>query len=185
MGAFERFATLERANVMRKEIRERLENNGMEQNNITMSKEQFQELLTALANPRMNPLEQKKYDEEAKRDKRRAALAIELGRSEAENRWRRQNSCSHSRDSRTGQAVTRGSGEWTTGGQVHGDDTISLGCLRCGTVWHWKGSPQERDYALNAGLLGFAPPPVERCLNKEDFAPPVAPSQETMDKLSA
>ena len=153
--------------------------------NITLTKDQFQQLVDAIGHPKMNPLEQKKFDEEEKREKRRALLSVELGKAEAESRYRKQTGCSHSRDPRTGNAVPRGMGEWTTGGQPHGDDTITLSCLRCGTQWTWKASPQEREYANNAGLLGFAPPPIDRCLNKADFMPPVAPSQEKIDSLSA
>lgn len=156
-----------------------------ENQGITLTQDQFQQLLDAIGSPKMNPLEQKKYDEEAKKDKRRAMLAVELGKAEAESRYRKQVGCSHSRDPRTGNAVARGMGEWTTGGQCHGDDTITLSCLRCGTQWTWKGSPQEREYANNAGLLGFAPPPIDRCINKADFMPPEAPSQEKIESLSA
>lgn len=157
----------------------------MPENGVTLTQEQFAQLLEAIGSPKMNPLEQKKYDEEAKKEKRRTMLSVELGKVEAEARYRRQAGCSHSRDPRTGAPVVRGSGEWTTGGQCHGDDTITLSCLRCGTQWTWKGSPQEREYANQAGLLGFAPPPVERCINKADFAPPPAPTQEKLDSISA
>lgn len=154
------------------------------QGGITLSKEQFQQMLEAIAHPRMNPLEEKKFAEEALKEKRRALLSVELGKAEAEKRYRQQVGCSHSRDPRSGNGVARGSGEWTTGGQRHGDDTITLACLRCGTQWTWKATPQEREYCDNAGLLGFPPPPVERCTNKADFLPPAAPSQEKLESLS-
>ena len=155
------------------------------QQGITLTQEQFQSLIEAIGSPKMNPLEQKKYDEEAKKEKRRAMLAIELGKTEAESRYRKQMGCSHSRDSRTGNAVPRGTGEWTTGGQLHSNDTASLSCLRCGTSWIFPTTAQEREYINNAGMLGMSPPPVDRCINKEDFMPPAAPTAEKMESLSA
>ena len=152
---------------------------------ITLSKEQFQDLLAAISNPKMNPLEQKKFEEEEKKEKRRALLAVELGTAEAQSRYRKAMGCSHSRDGRTGNAVPRGTGEWTTGGQVHGNDTITLSCLRCGTRWTWAATPQEREYANNAGLLGFTPPPIERCINKDDFNPPQVVNQKKIEEAVA
>lgn len=138
---------------------------------VTMTFDQVQDLLrTVLAEAnKPNALEQKRLDEELAKDKRRAALAVELGRAEEEARWRRQNSCTHSRHATTGESVPKGTGVWTTCGQTHGDDSISLICMRCATLWHFQATANERDYANNAGLLGFMPPPLERCLNRADF----------------
>lgn len=134
-------------------------------------------LTEALANPRINPMEQKKYEEELKKEKRRALLAVELGRAEAQARWNKQNGCSHCRypagsGKLAGHACPRGQGEWCTGGQVHGDDTASLICTRCGTLWRFQASPQEREYIRETGGTGMVPPPIDRCLNREDFAAP-------------
>ena len=144
--------------------------------------EQVQELLrVAIAEAsKLNPIEQKRLDEEIERDRRRKQLSIELGRVEEESRWRRQNSCTHSRHNTTGESVPRGMGTWTTCGQTHSDDTISLICMRCATLWHFQATPRERELANGAGLLGFAPPPIERCLNKNDFASRPAPRPEAV-----
>jgi hypothetical protein len=152
------------------------------QTTVSLSYEQLQELLQSViaSASKLNPLEQKKMDEELERDRRRAVLAVELGRAEEEARWRRQNSCSHSRHASTGAGVTRGTGIWTTCGQTHGDDSISLICMRCATLWHFKATPEEREYANNAGLLGFEPPAIERCLNKNDFASRPRPRTEAV-----
>jgi hypothetical protein len=118
-----------------------------------------------------NALEQKRLDEEIEKDKRRSRLSVELAKVEEESRWRRQHSCTHSANEKTGESVAKGTGKWTTGGQIHGDDAATLICQRCAMTWRFKPTPQEREYILNGpGLLGFAPPPFERCLNRDDFA---------------
>lgn len=152
------------------------------QGNLTLTYEQLQDMLkTVLAEAgKLNPLEQKKMNAELERERRREVLSVELGRAEEESRWRRQNSCSHSRHASTGMGVTRGTGIWTTCGQTHGDDSISLICMRCATLWHFKATSEEREYANNAGLLGFEPPPIERCLNANDFASRPRPRLETV-----
>lgn len=117
-----------------------------------------------------NALEAKQMQEALERDRRRTLLAVELGRVEEEARWRRQNSCTHSADAKTGEPVTKGTGRWTTSGQVHGDDSASLICQRCSTLWKFVPTREEREFILNGpGLLGYAPPPIERCINKDDF----------------
>lgn len=139
---------------------------------LSLTYEQLQELLktvVAEAN-KPNALEAKQLAQELEKDRRRQQLSVELGRAEEEARWRRQNSCTHCRHQTTGESVQKGTGVWTTCGQSHGDDSISLICMRCATLWHFKGTANEREYANNAGLLGFQPPPIERCLNKDDFA---------------
>lgn len=156
-----------------------------EQKGINLSEEQFRQLLDAFGQPRMNPLEQKRFDEEMKRDKRRALLAAEIGGIEAMSRYNRQRNCSHCRDPRTGNPCARGQGEWRTGGQIHGDDTATMMCLYCGTTWRWATTAQEREYINNAGMLGMAPPPIERCINKEHFMPPQVITAEKKEELSA
>jgi hypothetical protein len=118
-----------------------------------------------------NPLEQKALDEALQTEKRRAMLAVELGRAEEQGRWLKQNSCSHSRDKNTGEAVRKGTGVWTTGGQMHGDGAASLVCQRCATTWRFRPTPAELEYIQNSssGLMGFAPPDLDRCINRDDF----------------
>ena len=126
-----------------------------------------------------NALEQKRLDEELDREKRKRILSVQLGKIEEEARWRKQNSCSHSCNEKTGDPVPYGKGKWTTGGQVHGDDTATLICQRCATIWRFEPTHQEREYILNGpGLLGFAPPSLDRCLNRDDFATRPAPIVE-------
>ena len=118
-----------------------------------------------------NALEQKHLDEEMERERRKSSLAVMLAKVEEEARWRKQNSCSHSCNDKTGESVPRGTGRWTTGGQIHGDDVATLICQRCATTWRFKPTLAEREYILNGpGLLGYAPPPLDRCLNRDDFA---------------
>jgi hypothetical protein len=118
-----------------------------------------------------NALEQKRLDEELDREKRRSILSVQLGKIEEEARWRKQNSCSHSCNDKTGESVPRGTGRWTTGGQIHGNGVATLICQRCATTWQFTPSHQEAEYINNGpGLLGYAPPPLERCLNRDDFA---------------
>ena len=117
-----------------------------------------------------NALEQKRLDEELERERRRSLLSVELAKVEEEARWRKQHSCSHSCNEKTGDPVARGKGKWTTGGQMHGDETATLICQRCSTVWRFKPTSEEREYIQNGpGLMGFAPPDISRCINKDDF----------------
>jgi len=131
---------------------------------INISKEDLKELLMAVANSgkSMNPLEQKEYDEKIEKEKRKALLVKQLGEDEERQMSNRKNGCSHCVDKETGQPVPRGTGRWCTQGQVHSNDVISLICMRCSTVWYWKGTPNERAYAIDAehGLL-YQPPPSE------------------------
>lgn len=137
---------------------------------VNLTKEDLKELLMAVANAgkAMNPLEQKKYEEEVKKEKHHAAMVLEMGRAEEESIRAKRNSCTHRTDKTSGDSVSLSdaNGWWCTQGQVHSNDVISLICLRCSTVWYWKGTPQEREYAVNAehGLLHYPPPPKERLL---------------------
>lgn len=150
--------------------------------NVSFTKEQFQEFLHAISQNKLNPLEQKKLEEELRKDRRKLRRSIEEGYSAELKRWAQQNGCTHSRwpagHRNAGESAPRGQGEWTTGGQVSGN-VISLLCLRCQTTWKFEGTQQEVEYANNSasGLMCFPPPPVERCLNKDQFISvrPVAP----------
>jgi hypothetical protein len=152
------------------------------QNTVSLTHEQLQDLMRVMLQEANKPnwLEQKQLDAEIEKDRRRSVLAIELGRVEEEAKWRRQHSCTHTRDEKSGNAAPRGKGVFTTSGQIHSDDVITLICMRCATTWRWKASPEEREYVNNAGLLHFAPPPVEHCLNKSDFVERPKPRLETI-----
>ena len=154
-------------------------------NSMNITHEQLQEILrTAIAEAtKPNWLEQKKMDEEMERDRRRTILAVELGRAQEEKLWREQNLCTHCRNEKTGEAVKRGTGVWCTSGQAHTNDVASLICQRCATLWQFKVTPEEREYIINGpGLMGFAPPPIDRCLNKENFVKRPEPRLETVNK---
>ena len=133
----------------------------------TFTYEQVQELLKIAAN-KMNPLEQRKLDEELARDRRRRIMETVYAQAEEQARWNKQQGCTHYRDDK-GNAAPRGTGTPTTGGQLHSNETATLLCTRCGTEWHWKTTPQERDYFNSVGMMSLQPPPVERCLNKDSF----------------
>jgi hypothetical protein len=142
-----------------------------------MSYSELQNLLRTLlaeAN-KPNALEQKQLEEEAERSRRRHIRALEEGYEDSKKRWNQQHNCTHRfygmGEAEGGNMAPKDRGQWKTGGQVHASGDITLLCLRCNTTWRWKGSPQEIEYVNNSahGLLGFAPPPIERCLNKDEF----------------
>ena len=143
---------------------------------IKMTREALQELMGKVLQAglgemkKMNPLEEKKYNEELAKDKRRAQMVVALGRAEEEAMKQKRGRCSHSRwpagtGKRSGESCPTGQGEWCTGGQKHGDMTVSIICQRCATEWRFKATPGEIDYGDNEGFLGFAPPPPERCVS--------------------
>lgn len=137
---------------------------------MNISKEDLKELLMAVmqASKSMNPLEEKKYNEELEKERRKALLVKQLGEDEERQIKQKRDGCSHCVDKETGQPVSRGSGMWCTQGQVHANDIISLICMRCSTTWHWKGTPAERAYAIDAehGLLHIPPPSDVRLLKE-------------------
>src|SRR5215471_11720067 len=104
-----------------------------EKDHLALTPLQLQDIIEAAvkAATAPNALEQKRLEEEMERERRRSILSVELAKVEEEARWRRQNACSHSANSKTGESVPRGKGHWTTSGQMHGDDTASLICQRC------------------------------------------------------
>src|SRR5438552_1230445 len=129
---------------------------------VELSPDQLQQLLVKAVAAgvaeatKMNPLEEKRYKEELEREERRNKLAVELGKAEEEALRKKRDACSHSRD-KEGNGVSRGQGIWTTQGQIHGNECITLICMRCATTWTWKGTMAERDAANNSahGLLGW------------------------------
>jgi len=144
---------------------------------IEMTPEQLQELLAravgaavdkaVAAAKAMNPLEQKRYNEEVDMETRKAALREAVSRDKERTRNARRN-CTHSRDN-IGKYVAKGTGVWTTSGQLHADDTISLLCLRCQMTWVFKSAPWERElfHTGEHGLLGLTPPADDRLLNRD------------------
>ncbi len=135
---------------------------------ISITKEDLKELLMSVmaASKAMNPLEEKKYNEELEKERRKALLVKQLGEDEERQIRQKRDGCSHCVDKETGQPVPRGQGMWCTQGQVHANDIISLICMRCSTTWHWRGTASERAYAIDAehGLLHVPPPSNERLL---------------------
>lgn len=142
-----------------------------------ISKEDLQKLLRevvagAVAEARrMNPLEQRKYDEDLKREQRRREMMVELGRIEDAARARRKYGCSHQRypasaGKLAGHPCPNGQGEWTTGGQPHTGGLISLICTRCSTIWVWRATGEEYQFAVDTGMAGMAPPMESRCLSE-------------------
>lgn len=133
-----------------------------------LTKDALKELLETVMSSarRMTPLEEKKYKEEIDKENRRMQMMKVLGQAEEEAMARKRDSCSHCVDPRTGDSVARGQGVWITQGQVHNNDVISLICLRCSTVWYFKGTPAERNASIDGahGLAGAAPPPAHRLI---------------------
>jgi hypothetical protein len=118
---------------------------------------------------KLNPIEQRKLDEELASQKRKNLAAVEMGRIEEESMRRRRDGCSHSRYSMAqgklgGHAAPKGQGEWTTGGQLHGNGTATLICTRCSWTWTFEPTRQERDFIEQQGMLGMAPPPESRLI---------------------
>lgn len=141
---------------------------------IELTPEKLQELMLAVIKQtqQLNPIEQKKLDEELRKEHRRSLLAVELGRAEDERIRRLRDGCSHMRDPRTGDSVPRGSafGEWTTSGQAYQNGLASLICMRCSSIWLFKPSPENYNGILQNGLLKQPPPPEDLtyclgCLN--------------------
>lgn len=140
---------------------------------VTWTKEEFQNFLTALrdmAQPKMNPLEQKKFEEEAQKDARRNQMQVELAKVEMAKQKQRKEGCSHCRWPATagkkgGHAAPRGQGEWVTQAQLHEQNgTIDLMCQRCTWIWRWKATPEEISYMKDndGGMAGFPPPSEDR-----------------------
>jgi hypothetical protein len=122
---------------------------------------------------KLNPLEEKKLQEELAAQKRRDQAAIQLAKIEEESMRNRKSGCSHSRHPMAmgklgGHAAPKGKGEWTTGGQMHDDDTATMVCTRCSWTWHWKPTLQERQYIEQNGMMGMAPPDESRLIKQDE-----------------
>src|SRR5579859_4443234 len=87
-------------------------------NTLNISKEDLKELLMSVmsASRQMNPLEEKKYNEELEKERRKALLVKQLGEDEERQMAAKRNGCSHCVDKDTGQPVPRGTGLWCTQG---------------------------------------------------------------------
>jgi hypothetical protein len=152
-------------------MKQKVKENTMPENNgIYFSPEQLQDFMAkamaaAVAEARkMTPMEERKYNEEVQREKRRLLMSVELAKAEEQIQRNKRLGCSHKCDPRTGLAVGRDrqDGEWTTGGQLHGNDLATLVCIRCAWTWRWVTNPNERDYINNVGMLHMSPPDQER-----------------------
>ena len=120
------------------------------------------------AGNRMNPVEQRKFDEETERDRRRSQMMVQLGKIEEEATRRRRDGCTHLRYTmsagrRAGEMAPIGAAnsEWMTGGQAYQNGLASIVCLRCQTVCLFKPSPEYYSAIQQNGLLGEAFPPAE------------------------
>ena len=139
-----------------------------------ISKEQLQTIMAMFteavkAARAPNVLEEKQLKEEMEREKRKALLAVEVGKVEEEKIRRRKHGCSHQRfpqgHKQAGWDAPKGAGgEWCTSGQMNSDGTALTICQRCAWSWKWKPNYQESEYINNVGLLGFAPPAPERII---------------------
>jgi hypothetical protein len=142
----------------------------MPTNQISISPEQLQELLkTAIAEAtKLNPIEQRKLDEELQKDRRRNQMMIQLGKIEEEAARRKRDGCSHMRHPAgsgklAGQSAAKGSlgAEWCTGGQAYQDGLAMVICLRCSSTWLFRPDSNYYNAILQNGLLGEAPPSDE------------------------
>jgi hypothetical protein len=135
---------------------------------LSITYEQLQELMRTMAeaSSKLNPLEQRKLDEEMAKDRRRSMMMVELGKVEEETARNKKNSCSHMRDFRTGDGVPKGSamGEWLTSGQAYQNGTAMIICQRCQQIWLFRPAPDYYTIILQNGLLKQQPPPDDQCL---------------------
>jgi len=120
---------------------------------------------------RMNPIEQRKFDEELDREHRRNQMVAQLGRIEEEATNRKRNGCTHMRygmgaGKHAGEMAPRGASnaEWMTGGQAHQNGLATLVCTRCSTAWLFKPTPDYYNAILQNGLWGEAPPSDEHVI---------------------
>lgn len=140
-------------------------------NAISITPEQLQELLrTAIQEAvgqatKLNPIEQRKLDEELAKDRRRNQMMIQLGKIEEEAARAKRDGCSHMRHPAgsgklAGHSAPKGSlgAEWCTGGQAYQDGTAMIICLRCSSTWLFRPDANYYNAILQNGLLGEAPP---------------------------
>ena len=140
----------------------------MSDGTINITHAQLQKLLEAAvaAGNKLNPLEQKEYDQKLADEKRKNEYLREMGRIQAEADERKKDACSHTKDAE-GAPVRKGTpgSTWTTSGQLSGEYGV-LVCLRCSRTWRWQVSRAEAEAINQAphGLLNAAPPDASRCI---------------------
>ena len=146
----------------------------------TMSYAQVQELLKQQNDSmiaafkemsKLNPLDQRKYDEMIAKEKRRDLLAVQLGKAEEEAARRRKDGCSHLRYPATagklsGHMAPHGypGAEYRTGGQVYQNGLAMMLCLHCGSSWWFRPTPEYYAVLAQNGLDNTAPPPEKDCI---------------------
>src|SRR5271165_5128849 len=70
---------------------------------VNLSKQELQDMMASILqvalreNNKLNPLEQKKYDEEVAKEKRRSQMVVALGQAEEQAMKQKKGRCSHSR----------------------------------------------------------------------------------------
>jgi len=146
----------------------------MGQATISITPEQLQELLkTAIgeavaAATKLNPLEQRKLDEQLAADRRKNAMIKQLGEIEERSMREKRDRCSHLRypagsGKLAGHGAPRGAlgAEWCTGGQAYQDGTAMVICLRCSSTWLFRPDSNYYNAILQNGMLGEAPPSDE------------------------
>ena len=75
---------------------------------LNITAEQLQEMMTQVVtaavaeSKRLNPIEERKLQEQMEADKRRALLSVQLARDEAAAQNRKKHGCSHTADVKTG-----------------------------------------------------------------------------------
>lgn len=143
-------------------------------NTIELTPQALQELLkTAIAEAvsqatKLNPLEQKKFDEAMDLERRKSAMMRTLGAIEDETQRRKRDSCTHKRfpansGKLSGHSAPREAlgAEWCTGGQAYQDGTAMIICQRCSSTWLFRPDHNYYSAILQNGLLGEAPPPED------------------------
>ena len=141
--------------------------------NVEMTAEQLQKILEAvLAKAQsLNPLEQKRFDEELAKERRRDELAVTLGRAEAESQRAKRDNCSHMRypasaGKNAGHSCPKGTlgGEWCTGGQAYQNGLVMIFCSRCHSDWWFQPTQDYYSYIMQNGIDGIEPPPDSQCV---------------------
>lgn len=142
-------------------------------NRVFLTPKQLQDLLkTAITEAtKLNPIEERKLNEELERERKRSMMMVQLGKIEEEAARRKREGCSHMRypagaGRLAGMGAPRGAmgAEWCTGGQAYQDGTAMVICLRCSSTWLFRPDPNYYTAILQNGLLGEAPPPPELTL---------------------
>lgn len=137
---------------------------------VNMSPEQLQQILEAVVSrvTRLNPLEQKKYDEDLAKERRRDMLAVQLGKAEAEAQKNKRDNCSHQRYPATagknaGELAPKGTAgaEWCTRGQAYQNGLALIFCTRCHSDWWFQPTQAYYTEILQNGIYGVKPPSDE------------------------